>query len=270
MDVDFREPESIAVVGGLGRMGALMSAAFREAGYKVTVADSREGTIVWEQIAQHDVILLAVPISAIDGVMRVLGPLTREDGLVVDIGSLKEAPMRSMLEHCRGEVIGTHPLFGPATSSFKDQLVFLCPAKSTRWIAWFRAFLEDRGARVTDIDPVQHDRLMGTVQVLRHMLVFCFGRSLMRLGYDISSDLAFSGPWFAQLMDMVRNQVTENPDLYAELAFPNPAMDEVIACFAREVDAMCSAYRSRDRADLIAKINELASYVKPDNPVPDE
>ncbi len=148
--------------------------------------------------------------------------------------------------------------------------MFICPAKSSHWIGWFRAFLEDRGARVVDIDPATHDRLMGTVQVLRHMLVFCFGRSLMRLGYDISSDLALSGPWFSRLVEMVRNQVTENPDLYAELAFPNPALDDVVACFAEEVEEICAAYRSRDRTGLIDKINELSAYVKPSGHSPDE
>jgi prephenate dehydrogenase len=264
------EPQSIAVVGGLGRMGALMSASFRDAGYDVTIADSRMGSISWEAIGKHDVILLAVPISAVEGVARALGPFTREDGVVVDIASLKEAPVRSMLTHCQGEVIGSHPLFGPAVSSLKGQLMFLCPAKSNHWIGWFRAFLENRGARVVDIDPATHDRLMGTVQVLRHVMVFCFGRTLMRLEYDISSDLALSGPWFTRLVEMVRNQVTENADLYAELAFPNPVMDAVVACFAEEVQGICAAYRSRDRTGLIDKINELAAYVMPDSHTPDE
>ena len=267
---NFMEPQSIAVVGGLGRMGALMSASFRDAAYDVTIADSRMGPISWETVGKHDVILLAVPISAVDGVVRALGPFTRKDGVVVDIASLKEAPIRSMLAHCQGEVIGTHPLFGPAVSSLEGQLVFICPAKSTNWIGWFRAFLEERGARIADIDPARHDRLMGTVQVLRHVLVFCFGRSLMRMGYDISSDLALSGPWFSRLVEMLRNQVSENPDLYAELAFPNPAMDEVLACFAEEVEEICAAYRSRDRTGLVGKINELATYVNPNSHPPGE
>jgi prephenate dehydrogenase len=250
-------------------MGALMASSFREAGYEVTIVDSRQGSFSWEPVAAHDVIMLAVPISAIDEVVRALGPLTREDGVVVDIASLKEAPIRSMLEHCRGEVIGSHPLFGPGVSSLKEQLVFLCPAKSGRWGRWFRAFLEDRGARVVDVEPTAHDRLMGTVQVLRHMLVFCFGHSLLRLGYDISSDLPLSGPWFARLVEMVRNQVTDNPELYAELAFPNLAMDDVVACFREEVEEVSSLYLSRDRAGLIDKINELAIYVKSERDVPD-
>ncbi len=264
------EPQSIAIVGGLGRMGALMSASFREAGYHVTIADSQMGPISWEGVGKHQVILLAVPISAVDRVVRALGPFTRKDGVVVDIASLKEAPLRSMLAHCQGEVIGSHPLFGPAVSSLEGQLVFICPAKSSRWVQWFRAFLEDRGARVVDIDAAKHDRLMGSVQVLRHMLVFCFGRTLMRLDYDISSDLPLSGPWFSRLVEMLRNQVTENPDLYAELAFPNPVMDDVVALFAEEVESICAAYRSRDRTGLVGQINELAAYVKPDGHSLDE
>ena len=211
-------------------------------------------------VAESDVVVLASPISTIEDIARTLGPLTREDGAVIDICSLKVGPIQSMLQHCWGEVIGTHPLFGPRITSLKDQLIFVCPARSNRWIEWFRAFFEDRGARLVDIDPAEHDRLMGTVQVLRHMLIFCFGRSLMKLGFHPEAHSSLAGPWFSQLMQMLKNQLGENPELYPELSFPNPATGEIAAALLKSADEVAGAYAGGDRDALIGLIQEIASH----------
>lgn len=257
------EPASIAIVGGRGRMGKLFERFFDDAGYTVASFGRGSGPISWESVARHEVILLSVPISAMEGVVQALGPLTREDGLVADVSSLKEAPVRSMLHHCRGEVIGSHPLFGPNIPSFKNHVLFVCPARTNRWIDWFRSVFEDRGVIVKEIDPAAHDRLMATVQVLRHALIFCFGRSLMRLDFDLSSELPHSGQWFSQLAGMLRNQLGEKPELYPELAFPNPATDTVMECLGDAAAEITAAFRSRDREGLIRMINEMAAHFSP-------
>jgi prephenate dehydrogenase len=244
-------------------MGRLMDRLFREAGCSVMLADARSGSIQWESVGKSDVVVLAVPISAVDEVARALGPFTREDGLVVDVASLKEAPVRSMLGYCRGDVIGSHPLFGPHVTSLQNQIVFLCSARTKRWRPWFSRLWEDQGAVVEEIDPAAHDRLMGTVQVLRHALVFCFGRTLMRLGFDPSAELHHAGTWFTQLVAMLHNQLDENPELYPELAFPNSSTDTVMACLAQSVQEFCAAYQGKDREGLIRLINELGSAIAP-------
>jgi prephenate dehydrogenase len=254
------QPASIAIVGGRGRMGKLFEQFFCDAGYEVATFSRGSGPIPWEVVAGHDVIMLSVPISTVEGVLKELGPLTRQDGLVVDVSSLKEAPVRSMLQHCRGEVIGSHPLFGPTISSFNNHILFLCPARSERWIGWFRSVFEDRGVLVREIEPAAHDRLMATVQVLRHALIFCFGRSLMRLDFDLAAELPHSGQWFSQLAAMFRNQLGEKPELYPELAFPNPATDKVLECLVDAVSEITAAFRSHDRDGLIRMINEMADH----------
>ncbi len=251
------EPHMVSIVGGLGRMGSLLTGLFTDAGYPVHVADVSEDPIDWRSVAQSDVVVLATPISTIEDIAGRLGPFTREDGVVIDICSLKVSPIHSMLRHCRGEVIGSHPLFGPGVTSLQGQLVFICPARTERWIGWFRAFLEERGARLKDIDPAEHDRLMGTVQVLRHMLIFSFGRSLTKLGFDPEAHLSLAGPWFSQLMGMLKNQLGENPGLYPELSFPNPATPEVTAAFLKAASEVAKAYLNGDRNELVGLIHEI-------------
>lgn len=264
------EPSSIGIVGGRGRMGKLMARFFVEAGYPVRIADSMTGSVDWQSIARNDVVLLAVPIPELEGVVRNIGPHTPESGVVIDIASLKDAPVRAMLAYCRGEVIGSHPLFGPSTASLEGQLFFLCPAKSTRWIVWLKAFLADRGAEIAEIDPLRHDRLMGTVQVLRHMLLFTFGRTLMDLDFDLASELKLSGPLFSQLAGLLSRQVEQSPDLFANLAIHNPTTDEVSHHFLAAAREIGQSYGSGDVSHLVRVIEEVSSHFRSHIPTDSE
>ncbi len=244
-------------------MGSLMARLFREAGYWVEIADRSAEPISWESVARHDVVLVAVPIGELEQVLTKMGPVTREDGVVIDITSLKEVPVRWMLEHCRGEVLGSHPLFGPNVDSLEGQTFFLCPARSGPWSAWFRSFLADRGAVVVAIEPTEHDRLMSRVQVLRHLLLICFGWSLELLRFDEESELPISGPWFSQLVRMLRRQLEQDPNLFADLALNNPYTEEVAAALSFAIGEITRLCRSGDRAELVKLISAVASFVDP-------
>ena len=261
------EVKNIAVVGGLGRMGAWMAHLFTEAGHKVSIFDACQGPICWDQVASAEVVILAVPIPALEDVMTELGPLTREDGVVIDIASLKTEPIRIMLQHCRGEVIGSHPLFGPRTGDLDGQTFFLCQARSTLWLPWFRSFLETKGARVMDIDPQRHDRLMSRVQVLRHLFIFCFGRSLMRLEFDPAGDAALSGPLFSELLGQLDRQLAQEPNLFADLALFNPDADQVADEFMKAASEVVESFGSHDRTRIVSLIDSLSSHFQKSSPL---
>jgi prephenate dehydrogenase len=255
------EPRSINIIGGLGSMGSLMVRLFTRSGYTVGVSDEKNGPILWKAAADHDVVMLAVPIPSMESVLQKLGPHTRKDGVVIDIASLKHNPVELLLRHCQGEVIGSHPLFGPRTQSLQEQIVFVCPSGSSRWIGWFKTFLEEAGVRVVDIDPRRHDQLMASIQVLRHLVLLCFGRSLMQLDFDLGSDLPVSGPWFSCLVNMLKSQLEQPPALYADLAIHNPATEAVVTGFLESAQELCGLYGSGDRDTLMRVMSAVSSYV---------
>ncbi|MFH1138409.1 MAG: prephenate dehydrogenase/arogenate dehydrogenase family protein [Pseudomonadota bacterium] len=261
------QPDFINIIGGLGRMGALMARIFSHAGQSVRVFDSRLQTFSWEDAADADVVLAAVPIPAFEEVMANLGPHTRPGGVVIDVASLKEKPVEIMLRHCRGEVIGAHPLFGPAVASLQDQLIFLCPAKTEKWLDWFKNFLEGLGASTMVIGAAGHDKLMSRVQVLRHLFLFCFGRSLMRLEFDLEKETPLSGPWFSQLLGLLDHQLEQSPELYADLALHNPSARQVYDEFAQAAGEVAGSFMSGDRDRIINLINEVTTYLRPSQSV---
>ena len=242
-------------------MGRLFARLFSEAGYQVSISDEQNGPIDWEKPAQNDVVILAVPLAAVEEAVRLLGPFTKPDGLVIDISSLKQAPVAAMEQYCRGEVIGCHPLFGPSVESLKGHTIFLSPVRSDHWIGWIRSFFAEQGARLVDIDPEEHDKLMATVQSLRHLMLICFGRSLMKLQFDLTANLPTSGKWFPLLLEMLNRQFEQPAELYTDIAMQNPWFPNVAATFHRVVEELIEKYQSSDRSDLIDMINETASYL---------
>jgi len=254
------KPASVGIVGGMGRMGSLLARLLAGAGYRVECADTRQDGTAAERVAENDVVILAVPISALETVVKQIGPFTRKDGAVIEIASVKQAPVRFMREHCRGEVICSHPLFGPSLTSLKDQVVFLCPLDPGPWTDWFRRFFSERGARVVDMEPERHDRLMATVQVLRHLVLFCFGRALLELDFNLEEDLNVSGPWFSCLVEMLRRQLDQSPDLYADLALHNPAVKEVARCFLEAANESGTLFGSRDSEGIRNFITEIRPF----------
>ena len=257
MGKESHEPGTIGIIGGLGRMGRLFHRFFEEEGYTVRIADTRTDAGLPGEIPECDVLVLAVPIPSMNHVIRRIGPYTKEDGTVIDIASVKKEPVRTMLEHCRGEVIGCHPLFGPDTPSLEGRTVFVCPGRPGSRRSWFESFLKRRGAVVVHIEPEKHDRTMAVVQGLRQLLLFCFGRTLLQLDLDTVSDPAVGGPWFQTLIDLLAHQLEQPPDIYADIALQNTDVGSVFKRFSDNVEAMSASVESGDRDAVIGMMREL-------------
>lgn len=248
---------TVGIIGGLGRMGRWMAAHFERAGAKVLIADQATGGVSPEMVRQSQVLVLAVPISQVEAVMRRVGPYTRIDGLVMDVCSLKQEPMRHILAHARGEVLGTHPLFGPSAESMEGRLVFMCPGRGQGWAARLSGHWENRGAKLRAIEPEQHDRLMAKVQSLRHLWLLILGRTLGRLDYDGEDQRELCGPWFGGLLDMLEHQCAQPGELYAELAMNNPHLPRTIRALDVAVHEVIGSLEAGDTSELAGLFREV-------------
>ncbi|MFH1035449.1 MAG: prephenate dehydrogenase/arogenate dehydrogenase family protein [Pseudomonadota bacterium] len=251
----------VGIIGGRGRMGRWLGGRLRQAGHEVLVADAAQGPLLPEIAAACPVLVLAVPIPAVAGVLERIGPHTRPDGVLLDIASLKAEPLRLMLEHARGEVIGTHPLFGPSAPDLQGQLFFVCPGRGSRWLAWLKGWLEAGGARVQEIDAQAHDRLMAQAQTLRHMLLLGLGGALMQGEFDFARDLPLAGPWFGTLISLLERQAGQPAELYADLALNNPHAPAVVRALAESLGRAASCLDAGDRDGLVAMLEQVGGFV---------
>ncbi|MBU4276897.1 MAG: prephenate dehydrogenase/arogenate dehydrogenase family protein [Proteobacteria bacterium] len=257
---------TVGIIGAQGRMGAWLRHLLEPEVGRLLTADVRSEPATPQWVASCQMIILAVPVDAVEGVMEQIGPHTDPEGVVVDISSLKQMPLASMLAHARGEVVGAHPLFGPGADSLKDQVVFLSEGRGRRWLTWLKRFLRNQGARPVVMAPERHDQLMAQVQTMRHLLLYAFGWSLMKMGYSLEEDGDISGPWFRELLSLLARQSVQPAELYADLALNNPGGLDAARTLLQGLGCMVSALEGKDRGALVETMEQVGAFIKNSRP----
>jgi len=234
-------PYTIGIIGGTGQMGRWFERFFTDLGHQVLIAGRKTSLTIADCAQQSHVVMLSVPIDAVIRLSSEIGPLLRTDQLLMDICSLKESVLQAMNRSTSAEVIGTHPLFGPFTTTMKGQNIILCPGKGIRWIDWIKKEFEKEGAIVTSMDPVLHDKHMAVVQGLTHFITICMGKTLERLKMKPDDILPSSTPVFRLKLNLVGRLFAQDLGLYKHLIGNNPYMAEVLETF---LSAMTQAKES--------------------------
>jgi len=171
--------KSVGIIG-VGLIGGSLGLALRKAGFEggilgVSSARSIEqavergaidrGATLEEAAGICDLLFLSQPISGILDTLRKLDPLVREDALVTDAGSTKQAVVdeaKRSLRRCA--FLGGHPMAGKELRG-----VAAADAELFRGRPWvftsdidhsFRKWVAAFGAREIVLDPARHDRLV--------------------------------------------------------------------------------------------------------------
>jgi chorismate mutase/prephenate dehydrogenase len=252
------EPRTVAVIGGQGGMGSVMARLFGDIGHAVMVADVDTELAPQEAARTADVVVVSVPIRATDEVIRQVGPHMRGDALLMDVTSLKEQPIRTMLESTRASVVGTHPLFGPGVNTFQGQRVVLCPGRGEGWHDWVRRMLEARGLVVAETSPEEHDRSMALVQVLNHFQTQVLGLAMSRLGIPFEQTLRFTSPAYLLESYVTARHFAQSPELYGPIEMFNPRSGEVTEAFRAAADELGGVVQRGDQE----RFNEIFQEVR--------
>ncbi|MEE8397503.1 MAG: prephenate dehydrogenase/arogenate dehydrogenase family protein [Desulfobacterales bacterium] len=252
---------TIGIVGGTGHMGQWFRQFFTDAGHQVLIS-GRKTTLTTADLAEKsDIVILSIPMDAAATMAEKIGPLLRKDQLLMDFCSLKEGIIDVMKRSTEAEVIGTHPLFGPFTDSLEGQNIILCPARGTRWLRWLETEFESKGAIVTRMDPVEHDRNMAVVQGLNHLLTVSLARTLQKLGMPPDQALLYSTPVFRMKMDLVGRLFAQDLDLYKNLIGKNRFTLEALDAFSSALSEGKEALLSGQDDSATAFLAEIQTFL---------
>ncbi|HUL42895.1 MAG TPA: prephenate dehydrogenase/arogenate dehydrogenase family protein [Bacteroidota bacterium] len=174
---------------GYGRFGRL-AAHYLKDSFRVWVCDPRRSIRLESglrrctllEASQCNTIILAVPISSMQSVLRKLSPVINPAALVIDVCSVKAEPIRWMkqLLPSTTSILGTHPLFGPdsASTTLQTKSIVLCPVRvPRRTFSPIASGLRKAGLLVSIMTPDHHDAAMARTLFLTQYL----GRSLADL-----------------------------------------------------------------------------------------
>jgi len=257
------EARTVAVIGGHGRLGAVMVRMFGDLGHQVIVADVDTPLGAGDAASVADVVIVSVPIDATEDVIRVVGPRVREDALLMDVTSIKEAPVAAMLEATRASVVGTHPLFGPNVHSLQGQRVVVCRARGEQWANWVVRMFQARGLSVQETSPAHHDRMMAVVQVLTHFQTQVLGLTLARLGTSLEDTLRFTSPAYLMELYVTARHFDQSPELYGPIEMRNPATAHVTSAFGAAAAEVAGILAAADRDRFRALFEEVREFFGP-------
>jgi len=162
---------------GVGRDSERLRPAVDDGTLDVAVTDLDAG------VREADVVLLAAPVLAIEGLLERVCRSAPVGALVTDVGSTKRNIVRAAERLAATRplaFVGSHPLAGSEQAGyrvaradlFRGATVVVTPTDKTELAALKKTteLWEALGARVTSLDPETHDRTVAAISHLPHLI----------------------------------------------------------------------------------------------------
>lgn len=170
-----------------GLVGTVVGTGRRVANLKNAVAlkaIDRYTTDLAEAASGSDLLVLATPVDTFEAVLKTCAPRLAAGAVITDVGSVK-GPLVSRMEAlvpAGARVVGAHPIAGKEKTGvdaaslelYRGALCILTPTPKTdpAALSLVRRLWEATGARITEMDPDLHDRVLGAISHLPHMAAF--------------------------------------------------------------------------------------------------
>lgn len=268
----------VLAVIGCGLIGGSMALAWKKAGLieRVVACDLNEEnlrdalelgaadsvtTSVAEAVADADVIAVAVPVLAMEGVFRAVAASMKPQAVITDVGSTRLAVLEMARrglgdKFCRyapyhpiagGELPGVRyaqadlfyrkAVIGTPTDGMDPEVVQVL-AK-----AW-----EAVGASVSSMTPELHDEVFASVSHLPHVLAFALVDMIAKEG-NAAIKLGMAGAGFRDFTRIA----SSSPVMWRDICMTNgPAIAEELRRYRRSLDALQEAIDKADAASLEA------------------
>jgi prephenate dehydrogenase len=209
-------PRTVAIVG-FGAFGKLLThiilthsnaTVLVVSSKKIKSINHRLRQIQMQDIAEADLVIPCIPISAFEKTIQKMAPFLKHEAIVMDICSVKIQPIQHMKKHLpkNVQIIATHPMYGPDSfringglrglrlmmhnvrakektfmtmhaffKSLKLTVLLMTPTKHDKWMAWslgYSYLVGKIGQRLkitqTPIDTLDFELLLKNKDIVSH------------------------------------------------------------------------------------------------------
>jgi len=244
-------------------MGSWLAGLLEGYGLPVLRAGRRSDPSPQEMARQCDVVVISVPMADTVKIIREIGPLVSENGLLMDLTSIKKGPVAAMLEYSQAEVVGAHPLFGPDEEAIAGQKMVICPGRGERGLKWLTGILEKTGVKVVVMEPDEHDRLMGLIQGVNHFSTLALALCISRCGFELEDIGNGATNTFRRRLHRIRSVMEQPAELFGSLLMDNPAAGEFIEQYLESVEEWIRITREGDKEAFVELFGSLKEVFIP-------
>ena len=241
-------------------VGAGRSVANLQTAVELGVIDRYE-TDLAQAVRGADMVVVCVPLGAMEGVFAAIKGGLAEHAVLTDAGSAKGSVIEAA-QRVFGSVpdffVPGHPIAGTEQSGveasfpglYRQRRVILTPLPNTLSSATerVRAMWEVAGAQVVNMDPVHHDAVLAATSHLPHLLAYSLVDTLSRLDENNEVfDYAAGG-----FRDFTRI-ASSDPVMWRDICLANgDAILQMIGHFVDDLQALGEAIRCHDGEQLLA------------------
>ena len=258
-------------------MGCWFAKLFRDEGYSVVVTSRNQEKLsrigsefnietnsFLEAIKGADRILVCVPVDALNEVVKIIRPGIQKNQILMDICSVKKYPVDILHKNFPNNLIlGTHPVFGPGSTSLKNKTFVLTPtnAMEKKFALKFKTWLETKQVRVFILSPEKHDKLMSVVLGLSHFigLVAC---DILLEQKDYPETKNVAGTTFKMLFTLAEVATLEEPELFNSLQSHLSGTLNLETQFIHKANEWLKLIKKKDSKEITAKMKQLKSKLK--------
>ena len=188
-----------------------------------------------DEVCTQDVIMLAMPISQIEEVLKSIKDKIGVDAIVMDVCSVKDFPMKEMKKILpkNTQILGTHPLFGPQSgkNGVKDLQIVLCRERiEEKNFREIKNIFVKMGLQVKETTAQRHDEIMAYTQAITHF----FSRAAAQtIPFE---DFEFTTPSAKRLQNIINEVKDDLKELFIDMQTKNPYATKIRKKFLKELN----------------------------------
>lgn len=177
-----------------------------------------------EALSTSDLIILAIPVNALNSFLVNVLNKVKEDAVVIDAGSTKGSICKIAATHPRrNQFVAAHPIAGTENSGptaafhglFKDKTNIICESGKSSPHALDVALKVFNALEMKTIfmEAEEHDRHVAYVSHLSHVSSFLLGQTVLDIEKDEKNIFDLAGSGFASTVRLAKS----SPDMWAPI-----------------------------------------------------
>ena len=213
-----------------------------------------------ESVKDSDLIVLGVPVGAMESIVSDIAPFLKSGTIVTDVGSVKKHLIDSLLPILPSDVyfVPGHPIAGTEKSGpeagfaelFNGRWCILTPNKNTSQEALEKVkfIWEQAGMQIATMDAEYHDRVLAITSHIPHLVAFSIVGTVTELEDQLKTEvIKYSAGGFR---DFTRIAASD-PIMWRDVFLNNSeAVLEMLGRFIEDLTALQKSIRWQDGDSL--------------------
>lgn len=269
---------------GLGLIGGSMAKDLRKAGLAThltgvdhNIANGEKAlelglvdtvTTQEEALASAELVIITIPVSAIQQILSHILSLISKNAVVIDAGSTKSLICEAVKDHPnRKQFVAAHPIAGTENSGpaaaleglFRNKMNIICEQEESgeHALAVAEKVFKALGMKTTFMAPRDHDKHVAYVSHLSHVSSFLLGQTVLDIEKDEKNIFTLAGSGFASTVRLAKS----SPDMWAPIFEQNSrylrqALQEYITHLQRFHDHLVN-HETDKLYDIMVQANEI-------------